>query len=405
MSRWKQRRPQSEQRDENEPKIITALKAAGASVYKVSGKRIPDLLVGYLGETFLLEVKNSAAKLPSVAIGKRATLPGGEWEGFDPALRKSQAEFFRDWEGKPAVIIRTVHEALTVIGAPCSCSTCAAIAEADAVLSGAVNDARTHEAEAQVAGSWASMPPDTPWILVWRTNERTAVVLGRATDNRWTLFAGHHGWTRAELEDLHRSHGWLYCALSPPESDEPEDPGHTQASERSQAEWLPTPPDAPWVLVWQRDDAQINVLAREWSARWRRMGMSKTWTRAELARMHRRAGWWYRAIAIDLPDAPPTAAIPIASQTAFGALVREARVAADKSIREVAKDLGITAGQLGEIERGKREPLAIGQWERLRQVLPGLSQVDVWAAFEQYYAWADELDEAVRKDAAAFTVD
>lgn len=44
-------------RDTNERAIIAALRAVGAMVYQLPGP-LPDLLVGYCGGNWLLEVKN-----------------------------------------------------------------------------------------------------------------------------------------------------------------------------------------------------------------------------------------------------------------------------------------------------------------------------------------------------------
>ena len=44
-------------RDRNEREVIDALAATGAAVLPLSGAGVPDLLVGYGGNLFLLEVK------------------------------------------------------------------------------------------------------------------------------------------------------------------------------------------------------------------------------------------------------------------------------------------------------------------------------------------------------------
>ncbi len=53
----------SKRRDGNEGPIIAALKAVGASVAQLSGPNLPDLLVGYCGGNWLLEVKTPKGKL------------------------------------------------------------------------------------------------------------------------------------------------------------------------------------------------------------------------------------------------------------------------------------------------------------------------------------------------------
>jgi hypothetical protein len=81
------------QRDKNEPDIVNALEAVGASVSRISSLGIPDLLVGWRGDTFLLEVKNGKAK-----------------------LNDNQVAWHNAWNGAPAIIVRTPEEALGAIG-------------------------------------------------------------------------------------------------------------------------------------------------------------------------------------------------------------------------------------------------------------------------------------------------
>ena len=50
-------------RDSNEREIINALEAAGATVCQLSIKGMPDLLVGYYGNNYLMEVKSRNGKL------------------------------------------------------------------------------------------------------------------------------------------------------------------------------------------------------------------------------------------------------------------------------------------------------------------------------------------------------
>jgi len=83
-------------RDANEGGIIEALTHAGAIVCQIDGADVPDLLVGFRGETFLVEVKNRAT------YGK---------------LSEGQAQWFEDWLGGPVAVIHTDMEALAFIGA------------------------------------------------------------------------------------------------------------------------------------------------------------------------------------------------------------------------------------------------------------------------------------------------
>lgn len=81
-------------RDSNEPAIINALKYAGARVWQISAPGVPDLLVSFRGETFLLETK---------ARGGRLT--------------DEQKYFFETWTGGAVAIVRSVDDALRAIGA------------------------------------------------------------------------------------------------------------------------------------------------------------------------------------------------------------------------------------------------------------------------------------------------
>lgn len=100
-------------RDENEPAIADALRAAGATVVYRNGKGEPDLDVGFRGENYKLEVK-----LPlGPRGGKRgggSTRPG---QGGDGTLTADQIKWWAAWRGRPPVIVRTPEEALRAIGA------------------------------------------------------------------------------------------------------------------------------------------------------------------------------------------------------------------------------------------------------------------------------------------------
>jgi hypothetical protein len=78
-------------RDANEPEIIAAFQAAGASVVKIH--EYADLLIGYQGVTLLVEVKTLTGK-------------------FKPR----QLDFQRDWRGQYWVV-RSVEAALELIEA------------------------------------------------------------------------------------------------------------------------------------------------------------------------------------------------------------------------------------------------------------------------------------------------
>lgn len=82
--------------DANTETIVAALRAIGASVEYLGGKAIPDLLVGWEGQNFLLEVKSGNKKL-----------------NFDQALWHTM------WGGQVAVV-RTPADAFRAIGAEVS---------------------------------------------------------------------------------------------------------------------------------------------------------------------------------------------------------------------------------------------------------------------------------------------
>lgn len=79
------------QLDANHRDIRAGLEAVGASV-DVRGPL--DLVVGFRGVTYLIEVKTAKGK-----------------------LRASQLAFLARWRGGPAVVVRTMDEALAAIGA------------------------------------------------------------------------------------------------------------------------------------------------------------------------------------------------------------------------------------------------------------------------------------------------
>lgn len=82
-------------RDANHAAIKDALKVVGCSVLDLAdvGHGCPDLLVGYAGHNWLMEVKNGANK----------------------ALTEDERRFLLLWRGQRAVVC-SVDEALAVIG-------------------------------------------------------------------------------------------------------------------------------------------------------------------------------------------------------------------------------------------------------------------------------------------------
>ena len=92
--------------DANQPGIVRALRAVGASVQSLSavGDGVPDLLVGFRATNYLLEVKDGT-KVPSAR-----------------KLTDDQEKWHAAWRGQKQVV-QTVHEALQAIGAIASDAT------------------------------------------------------------------------------------------------------------------------------------------------------------------------------------------------------------------------------------------------------------------------------------------
>ena len=79
--------------DANQDQIVSALRAAGAYVWIIG---LPvDLLVGFRGHTFLMEVKDGSKK----------------------RLTKLQADFFESWTGGTLCRVDGPEAALRMIGA------------------------------------------------------------------------------------------------------------------------------------------------------------------------------------------------------------------------------------------------------------------------------------------------
>jgi hypothetical protein len=84
--------------DGNQAEIVRTLRAVGASVLHTHQlKNCFDILVGYRGRTFLMEIKDPAQP-PS---GRKLT-PG-------------EAEFKANWRGSPYHIVHTPDEAIRII--------------------------------------------------------------------------------------------------------------------------------------------------------------------------------------------------------------------------------------------------------------------------------------------------
>lgn len=85
--------------DGNQRAVVDALRAAGCTVVSMAalGDGAPDLLVGYQGNTVLLEVKDGAQR---------------------PSARKLtplQEKWHAGWRGRPVLVVNSADEALAVI--------------------------------------------------------------------------------------------------------------------------------------------------------------------------------------------------------------------------------------------------------------------------------------------------
>lgn len=101
-------------RDHNEKEIIEDLRRIGKKLHgpdKVCVVHMDypcDILVGFDGYTFFLEVKGkkSPYRLSRAEVGE-----GGRYEGMDRRLTKSQAEFCLSWAGDRVYVVDSVDSA------------------------------------------------------------------------------------------------------------------------------------------------------------------------------------------------------------------------------------------------------------------------------------------------------
>ena len=83
----------AKKRDDNEPEIVDALQTVGAQVYKLNETNLPDLLVAFRRQWWLIEVKG----------------PNGK-------LKEGQKQFL-DNAVAPVAVARNQDEALQAVGA------------------------------------------------------------------------------------------------------------------------------------------------------------------------------------------------------------------------------------------------------------------------------------------------
>lgn len=86
--------------DKNHDEIVQALRKVGASVQSLAavGAGVPDLLVGFQGQTFLVEIKDGQAA-PSAK-----------------KLNPAQMIWHHTWRGGPLAVVESVDQALKLIG-------------------------------------------------------------------------------------------------------------------------------------------------------------------------------------------------------------------------------------------------------------------------------------------------
>lgn len=97
-------------RDANERQIIEALKAAGCSVQQLSGKGLPDLLVGITNTHLRFHRRDDEGYLENVPINILM-----EVKAPKAKLTADEITWHSEWRGQ-VVIVRSVADALRVIG-------------------------------------------------------------------------------------------------------------------------------------------------------------------------------------------------------------------------------------------------------------------------------------------------
>lgn len=90
------------QRDGNHTAIVRRLREAGRSVLELHalGKGAPDILVGWGGNTMLMEIKN----------------PDSVKGGHNKVVAKGQAAFRATWKGCKVLVVTSPEEALRATG-------------------------------------------------------------------------------------------------------------------------------------------------------------------------------------------------------------------------------------------------------------------------------------------------
>ena len=86
--------------DRNQKETVDALRKVGASVQSLAsiGKGCPDLLVGYHGILYLMEIKDGS-NVPSKQL-----------------LTDDQKKWHEAWTGSPVYVVRSIEQALKILG-------------------------------------------------------------------------------------------------------------------------------------------------------------------------------------------------------------------------------------------------------------------------------------------------
>lgn len=85
--------------DVNHLEIVATLRKCGATVVSLAsvGSGVPDLLVGYSGQTCLMEIKD------------------GDKPPSQQKLSEDQLRFHAEWRGGPLVVVNSVDAALRIL--------------------------------------------------------------------------------------------------------------------------------------------------------------------------------------------------------------------------------------------------------------------------------------------------
>lgn len=80
--------------DANQDQVVSALRACGCSVQSLAavGKGVPDLLVGYRGKNYLIEVKDGRKPTSQTRLTTDQVEWHEQWRGSKPSVVYSPAD-------------------------------------------------------------------------------------------------------------------------------------------------------------------------------------------------------------------------------------------------------------------------------------------------------------------------